>query len=397
MSATPVVRAVPAVPASVAPSAVVYALQFTAVGVWVAYATIYFRSLGIDLATIGILAAVPSAVAIVGAPAWGLVADRLGDMRPPYLAAALWAAVAALVLALGPAMPWLAVVVVGIALGTSGLTPLLDARTVQRLWPDRERFGQARVWGSISFMVCTVAVGIMIGVTGLRSIWIVYAAALAAAGGAAYLLLGRPSRELRVGGIGPRAALGLLRDPSLGLFFVGSTVAWMSSSGALTLFSLRIVDLGGGTELVGIGWAVSAMFEVPLMLAFRRIAQRVRVERLIVTGLAIFALRTALWAVAASPLVFIVVAALNGIGFALVLVGTTAYVASRVPTSLQATAQALFSSTPFAIGAILGAVIAGQVAAVGGIGAVYPVAAVGATLGAALVWLAIARRSGPAS
>ena len=41
-------------------------------------------------------------VAIVAAPAWGVLADRLGDMRPPYLAGALWAASAALLLVAGP-------------------------------------------------------------------------------------------------------------------------------------------------------------------------------------------------------------------------------------------------------------------------------------------------------
>ena len=79
-------------PASIVPSGIVYAFQFAAVGVWVAYATVYFQALGVSLALIGILAAVPSAVAIVASPAWGLVADRLGDVRPPYLVAALWAA-----------------------------------------------------------------------------------------------------------------------------------------------------------------------------------------------------------------------------------------------------------------------------------------------------------------
>ena len=69
-----------------------------------AYATVYFKDMGVDLAVIGMLAAVPALVAIVAAPAWGVLADRLGDMRPPYLAGALWAAGAALLLVLGPPM-----------------------------------------------------------------------------------------------------------------------------------------------------------------------------------------------------------------------------------------------------------------------------------------------------
>jgi len=383
----------PSRPASIVPSGVVYALQFTAVAVWVAYASVFFRSLGLDLALIGLLGAVPSAVAIVAAPAWGLVADRIGDMRPPYLVASLWAAAAALILALAPPMPWLALVVVAVAAGTSGLTPMLDARTVQRLWPHRERFGQARVWGSISFVVATISVGVLLGSIGVRGMFAVYSVALVAAGVASYLLLGKAGRGLRVAGVGPLAALGLLRDPGLGLFFVGSAVAWTSSTIALALFSLRILDLGGDTSLIGVGWAVNAMLEIPVMLLFMRLARHVRIERLIVAGVAVQALRSVLWSVAGTPVAFVAAASMSGISFGLVLVGTTTYVASRVPSSLQATAQALFSSTTFAIGAILGAVIAGQIAQTGGLGAVYPVSAIGSAIGAVLVWIAIARGS----
>jgi MFS transporter, PPP family, 3-phenylpropionic acid transporter len=377
---------------SIAAPAVVYVLQFTAIAVWVAYATVYFQSLGVDLAAIGLLAAVPSVISIVAAPIWGLVADRLGDMRPPYLAGAVIAAACGLTLLLQPSMPWLLLAVVGLAVGASGLGAMLDARTVQRLWPDRERFGQARAFGSIAFMACTILVGGAITGASVRLIWIVYAVAFVAAGVAAYGLLGRQAGGPRVAGVGPRAGLRLLRDPGLGLFFAGSTLAWMASAGALTLFSLRVVDLGGTTADVGMGWAVNAALEVPLMLAFQRISRRVRVEPLIVVGLFVFALRSALWAAAGSPLAFVLAAATSGAGYALVYVGTTAFVAGRVPAQLQATAQALFSSTSYAIGSIGGAVLAGQVARAAGLGAVYPAAAVLSLIAAVLVWVAILPR-----
>ena len=108
-------------------------LLFSAVGCWSAYAPVLFQELGVGLAVIGLLASVPAAVSIVGAPAWGLVADRLGDVRPPLLVAGLWAAAAAALLALQPPMPWIALVVAILAAGSSGLTPLVDARTVERL------------------------------------------------------------------------------------------------------------------------------------------------------------------------------------------------------------------------------------------------------------------------
>ncbi len=381
----------PSRPASVVPSGIVYAFQFTAVAVWVAYATLYFQSLGVSLATIGLLASIPSAVAIVAAPLWGIVADRLGDVRPPYLAGSLWAATFGLILATGPTMPWLVLVVGLLAVGTSGLTPLVDARTIQRLWPDRSRYGRARVFGSISFMITTVAIGAVVPTFGLASAFLVYAAALAVGGLSAALLLGRAERGLKVAGIGPLAGIGLLRLPGLGLFFVGSTLGWVASSIAITLLSLRVIDLGGDTSLVGISWAVNAAVEIPLMILFPRIANRFRVEWLIVGGIAFVVLRSLLWWLASTPATFIAVTALSGFSFTLMLVGTTSYIATRVPATLRATAQALFTSTTYAIGQILGAIIAGQVAQVAGLGGVYPVSAAIALVGALLAWWSIAR------
>ena len=52
----------------------------------------------------------------------------------------------------------------------------------------------------------------------------------------------------------------------------------------------------------------------------------------------------------------------------------------------------MFGSTAFAVGTIAGAIMAGQVAAVGGLWAVYPVGGVIAAVGAVMVWAAIVRR-----
>jgi PPP family 3-phenylpropionic acid transporter len=275
------------------------------------------------------------------------------------------------------------------------MSPLLDARTIQRLWPARERFGLARSAGSIAFTAGTIGTGILVAASEVRVMFVVYALAMAGAGVAAVALLGRPrpgSGEKRVVNVGPLAALGLLRERGMGLFFAGSAVMWTASMGSMTLFSLRILELGGDATLVGIGWGVTALFEVPFMLLFTRLARRFPVEALIVAGTVLFVVRGVLWTVTSSPVVVIALTTLGGAGYALALVGTTTYVARRAPAHLQATAQALFGATTFSIGAIAGAILAGQVAAAAGLWAVYPVSVVGSAAGSVMVWWSIARR-----
>lgn len=371
---------------SLTTTSIVYLLLFASVGGWVPYASVYFQFRGVDLGFIGVLSAIPFLVAILGAPAWGLVADRLGDVRPPMLVASLWAATASLWLASGPPMPWLAVAVAVLAAGSVALNPLLDARTVQRLGA---RYGQARMWGSAAFVVASVAFGVLVQATSPASMLFVYAGLLAATGVAAVLLLGRGTRPPRAAGVGPLAALRLLRAPAFGLFFIGSVAVWTAAIGVLAFFSLRVIELGGDARLVGIAWAVTAITEIPAMLVFRRLSRRISVERLLVIGAAIFVARSVLWSVTDTAEALVVIAGLGGPGFGLFLVGTVAYVSARAPAHLQATAQALFAGVVFALGNIVGAVVAGVVAGALGLAAVFPVASAIAIAGAGIVAVAV--------
>ncbi len=375
------------------PSATVYAVLFTAVGAWSGYSSVLFADLGVGLAAIGLLTSVPAAVAIVGAPTWGMIADRLGDVRPPLLVAGVWGAAAASLLALRPGLPWLALVVVLLAAGSSGLTPLIDARTVERLGRERERFGQARAFGSLAFVLTSLAAGLLVQATQPTAMLLVYVPALALTGIVGAAVLGRGTRRARASGVGPLRALRLLGDPGMGLFFAGSVMVWVAATGAMAFFSLRLIELGGDARLVGLGWAANAALEIPTMLAFRRISQRVRLQQLLVVGALLFVFRAVLFSLAGDALGLIVAAGLGGIGFGLFLVASTTFIAARAPVHLQATAQALFASTAFAVGTILGGIVAGLIAGAWGLVAVFPVAAVGSALGASMIWLAVIGRS----
>jgi MFS family permease len=121
------------------------------------------------------------------------------------------------------------------------------------------------------------------------------------------------------------------------------------------------------------------------MLAFPAIVKRTGAERLLILGAVAFAARAAGWALASDPWLYVAIAPLGGVGYALFYVGTVTYVARAVPPSVQATAQGIFSGTAFAMGAILGSVLGGQVAAVLTIPGMFGVSAAATMLGAVIV------------
>jgi len=389
---------------SVVRPAIVYFALFGALGAYFPYVAVFFGSIGLSLAEIGLLAALNAGIAVVAAPVWGATVDRARDVRAPLVVAGVWSALAAVWLGLSrePAMVALAVIV--LAGGTAGLGPMLDSRTIEIVGSDRDRYGRARAWGSLAFTIGALGVGVLIDRTGPGSLFLVFAPGLVLTSLFAYVLFGRRSRAGagRTPGTTPRRSsgsfgaglAGIASDTPLLLFFVGSVLVWSAGAAVTTFVSLHLVRLGADSALVGLVWTPGALVEVPLMLAFPLIARRIPAERLLVLGALAFALRSAIWATVADPWLFVASAPLSGVGYAFFFVGTVTYVSRAVLPSVQATAQGLFSGTAFSIGSIVGGVVGGQLAAILTIPGLFAVAAATTAVGAVVVfWATELRKS----
>ena len=391
---------------SIAGPAIVYALLFGGVGAYVPYIAIYIRSTGLDLGSVGALIALFAAVSLVAAPSWGALADGIGDVRGPILAAAVASLVAAVLLALA-AGPLTVVLAIGfLAASSAGTIPMVDSGSIRMMAGRRERFGRARAWGSAAFVVIAVLTGVLVGRLGPPGMFVLYCPLLIATGVAGWWLLrvprdaatiGGPPRRapsfgrvagMALAGLSPSTILGVLRRPRLGMFFSASIVIWLSHAALQGFVSLRVVALGGDATMVGATWSLGALVEVPLMLAFPTLARRFGAERLVVVGALGFAVRAALTAVVPTPELVVAAAAFGGVGFAFVYVGTVTWVAASVPRQVQATAQGIFSGTAVSIGAIGGSIVGGAIGGALGLPALFALSAAGYAAGALMVILA---------
>ena len=124
-----------------------YVAAFAAIGAAFLYLPVHYRALGLDLAAIGALGALSAGTSLVASPAWGAVTDRLPRSRAVLPIAALLSAAAALGLPQARDLPGVALGVACVAAATSGVTPMLDARTLEILGVDRGEFGRIRGGG----------------------------------------------------------------------------------------------------------------------------------------------------------------------------------------------------------------------------------------------------------
>jgi PPP family 3-phenylpropionic acid transporter len=339
-------------------AASLYIAYFFATGASFPYLPVYYRAIGLDLGTIGLMAALSAATQLVAAPTWGSLADLFGRSRLTLPAAVVVAASGAFALGLAREPTTVIGAVVVLSVGLAGVSPVLDARTMELLGSDRARYGRVRAWGSAAFVVSAALCGPLLDARGTRALFLVYVPCLALA---ALIALSVPRRATARHVSLRRGAYQLIREPRMGRFLVGSLLVWASLNAVNGFYSIQIVALGGGASLVGVAWVVGAVVEIPIMWTFPRLAVRFGAGRLMATGGAVLAVRGLLAAFAPNAALLVAIAPLEGVGFSLFFVGGVGFVAVRAPAGLAGTAQGVFSATA-GLAAIMGSGAAGMVA-----------------------------------
>ena len=374
-----------------------YVVLYIAVAAYSPYLQQYYQSLGISLGTIGALAAFTSAVALVSAPTWGAIHDRYPTSRLFLPLAAGIGAAGAVGLATVGASLLLIPSAAAFAMGLAGMGPMMDVRVLDMAGSDRTRYARVRVWGSISFMVCTPIIGLAMG-QNYRGLFFAAVPAILLAGLAVTLL---PGRAGGVHGVSLRRAPGrVLGHRPIALFLIGAFVGWTAVYSQYAFFSIYLRQIGASTDQIGLAWSIQASLEIPSMMFFPQLSRRFGTERLIVAGMAIMTARLIINALFVSPTVLIACSVLQGAGYGLVLIGGIAFVSHQAPKGTAATAQGILNGVSFSLSSIVGSGVGGQIAGILTIRGLY---AISAGLGAlAIVLFALAvlpatRREGAAA
>ena len=373
-----------------------YLVYFGAIGAAYPYLPVFYHDLGLTFAEIGLLTAVQAAVQLALGPIWGGLMDRFPSIGLTLPLAAAVAASGGFILFLAVDFEGALAGSLLLFAGLSGIGPTLDARTLETLGPaGRDRYGQVRAFGSLAFVIVALLVGLLLESRGSRSLFWVYLPCLIGTI-IATATIRRHGRTRSVSLL--RGAGQVLRAPGILLFLTGFTIVWTALTAVSAFYSIQLVALGGSTGLVGVTWSFGAIIEVPMMYAFPRLGARFGIGRLVVVGAVVFLLRAVLASLATDPMVLVLIAPLEGFGFALTFVGGVTVLAARLPMSLGGTAQGLFSAST-GLATIFGSVVGGTVAGAVGIHGMFAVSAVIALVGVVVLGAAVLRPStgsGPA-
>ena len=371
-------------------AAIAYVAAYAAIGSMLPYLPLYYRSLGLNLAEVGSILALGALVGLLASPSWGALSDRLRG-SPRVLVAAVATALAGTAVLAASTAP--VAVLAGAALlgaGIGGFIPIIDARALETVGADRARFGPLRAWGSFSYILAVLASGVLVDRFGLRSLFGSLTVALLATAVVALVL--RPVGDRPVRAVSPLRDAGRLFGPrGLGVFLLGAFLTWLGMSAVLTYTPIRFTELGAGASIVGLGGAIAAATEVPLMLRFPALAARWGSHRLLIAGSVFTAARAVVATFATDPAVLLAASVFGGLGYAFFAIGGTSYVSEHTPPQLAATAQGIFQGLGNSLAQVTAAAAGGALAAVAGVVGLFAISTLVGIMAAAILWVAVRR------
>lgn len=340
-----------------------YFARFVGASFLTLYVNLFYRQHGLTGTQIGTLGTVAAVSALLAAPNWGRVNDRIGRPRRLLQASMLTSCLAVFVLSQQTVFGWMALLVSINSLSTSAMDPLCDSMTMSLT--KGEAYGSIRMWGSLGWAAFVFLAGWLINTFGLPIMFVGYISLMSTA---ALVLLFVPHNP---GGQGPRPPQQQrprLRD-ALKVLLASRVMVWLLVALALQQISYVAIlifepvflsDLGAG-GLIGLGFAVAALIEAPVMLWADRQLKMRGGAGLLRAGLFIGVLRAL--TVVLFPIVPVLIGGrlLEGFGYAFRQVSTVVLVTRNAPKGFNTTVLALYTTTLSSIMQVVGAPLAGVV------------------------------------
>jgi len=339
-----------------------YAAYFAAMGLILPFFPVYLAERGLDVVTIGVMTGL-LAVAKVMAPPWvGHLADHRpsGHARRFIVAAAVIAALFAVTLNYVHEIWLLAAVVLIFGILWSAILPLTDGLSVTISEAALADYGRLRVWGSIGFVVASLAGGAWLadGRMGQFPLWLFALMLMLAAAAIRF-----PDHRML-----PVERMGL--DHRFGsdfmLLLLVSFLMQVSHGAYYGFYSLYLVEIGYQGWQVGAFWVLGVVAEIILMWGWSRPLQQAAPARVLSLSLLLAAIRwlgigvTEVW----YGLLFWQL--LHAASFAAFHLSAIAWVKRLAPAKRHATAQGWYSASGFGLGSMVGIMGGGVIVASGG-------------------------------
>jgi len=231
---------------------------------------------------IGILAALPVLIGAAAASPLGGLADAYAWHRPVLRLALILCPIAIFFLSRAETFALLIPFIIAYAIFNSPIVPILDSTALEVSKEHKTSYGGMRLWGSAGWAASTLLIGWLIERSGIRWLFTGYILFI----GVTLLVsfFQSPRKEVLRSSF-RQGMKNLLGQKSFLLFLLSVFFITITSGGVMSFFSIYMDSIGAGETLIGLGWTLSALSEIPVMLLSGKLIQKIGSNGLVVYGL----------------------------------------------------------------------------------------------------------------
>lgn len=367
-----------------------YFTYFMGGGAATMFLPIWLSEKGITTEQIGLINAVPMFLILALNLVIGRIADRAKDWRQVIVIGALIAGIVPIGLFYvnefwGILLFWTLAIIPGGAIG-----PVLDAATMRLARRNGSDFGTMRAWGTVGYLIFTVATGFLVVWFG-SAVFVPLYVGLAMLRAAVSLQLPAfraPAEQLVLAPVRP--SMDELRKifkpwfvlPLLGFSIICGTHYILNAFSALLW-----KEQGISEDIIGPLIAIGAASEAGMMFVWRRFGGKVSARQMILISAVVSVLRWTAMGFSPPVWVLLFLQLTHGVTYALGYLGCVHFIANWTSEDIAAEAQSLFTVVQQLV-SVFTLIVFGALIGVMGARGYFPAAAF-ALLGAVFVWLSL--------
>lgn len=333
--------------------AIYYSCMFGMVGIFQPFFPLWLAEHGLTAAQIGLLLSLNSVMRAVGNPIFARFADTREDRKQLVWILCLGGIVTACFMV--PAYgfwPVLLLTLLHVAI-QAPVNPLGENLILLNLRVRNLDYGRLRAWGSVAFIVTSLAGGVFL--EGRSADWVMYLF-IASLGAIFLAAVALPAVRATPAQRGRPPFRSLLSNRFF-LLFLGCAALNMASHAVLTGFStLHWKSAGHSEGLIGFLWAIGVVSEIALFAWAKPILARIGIPGMLILGAAAGVVRWTGTGAGSELWLLVPMQILHGVTFGATHLGGMTLIQRHIAPGMSASAQALYSS--LGMGAAMGLTMA---------------------------------------
>ena len=332
-----------------------YFIHFAVMGVFLPYFNLYCYHIGLDGVQIGLISSVRSLTNIIFPLFWGILADRLKQKKLIYvgccfISSFVWCG-------FFMSTEFIVMLMISIIYGIfyAPIISFLEALTVDVLGPEKQSYGKIRVWGSIAFILMVMIMGKIIG---RFSISVILIAIFMGSFIQSFLSMKLPFRTASQKPASGSGIKEFITKRTL-VFLFAAFLMLVSHGGYYGFFSIHMEELGYGTFIIGLAWALASCMEIISMVSSNTIFKHFSLERVLIFSFFVAGIRwMILFFITSAPLILLS-QFLHAITYGTFHMASILYIDRQSPDHLKTLGQSINNAVTYGMGLMVGFLING--------------------------------------